>query len=67
MIAGRAKDHVRYGVAIVTVGVLAGAFAILFRGAMRLVFVRLFQAPDVFRAALCPGIIDPRSIAVAEN
>jgi hypothetical protein len=51
----------------VTVGVLAGAFAILFRGAMRLVFVRLFQAPDVFRAALCPGIIDPRSIAVAEN
>jgi CIC family chloride channel protein len=50
MIGGRAKDHVRYGVAIVTVGVLAGAFAILFRGAMHLVFVRLFQAPDVFRA-----------------
>jgi CIC family chloride channel protein len=58
MIAARAKEHFRYGAAIVAVGVMAGAFAILFREAMHLVFARLFHQPDVFRAirALPPAL-----------
>src|SRR5437763_17189827 len=50
MLTPRAKDDLRYAAAIATVGILAGTFAALFRGAMTLVCTRLFGEPDVLRA-----------------
>jgi len=45
-----AKEHLGYAAAIVSVGLLAAAFAILFRSGVHLVFARLFGEPDVLRA-----------------
>jgi CIC family chloride channel protein len=53
----RAKQHGRYAVAIAVVGILAGAFAIVFRAASQLVFERGYGAADVVRAfQRLPGV-----------
>jgi CIC family chloride channel protein len=46
----RTRDHLRYVAAIVVVGALAGGFAIVFRGAMHVLFARVYGETDVLRA-----------------
>ena len=48
--AAGTREHLRYTVAVVVVGVLAGGFAILFRGAMNLLFTHVYGESDVLRA-----------------
>jgi chloride channel protein, CIC family len=45
-----ARRQLTYGIAILATGTMAAAFAIVFRGALHLVFARLFGQPDVLRA-----------------